>query len=61
VAALVSGNAWLFVLVVVLMLAWTGWLVLRLLAKVLDSSRREVRVRLRLNPWPDIEIETKPR
>ena len=58
-AMLFSGNAWLFVLVVVLLLAWAGWLVLKLLGTVLTSARRDVRVKLRLTPWPEIEIETR--
>ena len=55
-ATLFGGNAWLFVLIVVLTLTWAGWLVLRLLA----DPRRDVRIRLRLSPWPEMEIETRP-
>jgi hypothetical protein len=55
-ATLFGGNAWLFVLVVVLVLTWSAWLVLRLMA----DPRRDVRIKLRLTPWPEIEIETRP-
>jgi hypothetical protein len=60
VAALISGNAWLFVLVVVLTLAWAGWLALALLNNVLAAPQRDVIVRLRLTPWPEVAIESRP-
>ena len=59
--ALTSGNSWLFVSVVALTLRWIAWLALALLTKVLSSPEREVSVKIRVIPWPQIEIEARHR
>ncbi|WP_020667500.1 hypothetical protein [Amycolatopsis nigrescens] len=47
-----------FVLVVVLF-AWATCIALLLLNKIVASPGRDISIRIRLCPWPRIEIEAK--
>lgn len=59
VAALSWGESWLFALVVLLPFVWAPWVVLVLLNKIFTSPERAINVRIRLFPWPRIEIDAK--
>jgi hypothetical protein len=59
VAALSWGESWLFALVVLLPFVWVPCVVLVLLNKIFASPERAINVRIRLFPWPRIEIDAK--
>ena len=59
VAALSCGECWLFVLAVLLPFVWVPCVALVLLNKIFASPERAVNVRIRLFPWPRIEIDAK--
>lgn len=59
VAALSWGESWLFALVVLLPFVWAPCVVLVLLSKIFASPERDINVRIRLFPWPRIEIDAK--
>lgn len=59
VAALSSSGLWLVILVAVVMLPVAGGVALALLARVLASPERDVRVRVWGLPRPGIEIDAK--
>jgi hypothetical protein len=58
-AALPWADSWLFVLVVLLLFIWAPSVALVLLNKILASPGRSINVRIRLFPWPGIEIDAK--
>ena len=50
-------GAWLFL--VALILFWTACVVVVLVHKILAAPEREIQVRIRVVPWPHVEIHAR--
>ncbi|MEV5837991.1 hypothetical protein [Nocardia sp. NPDC052112] len=57
--ALVGFAPWLVVVLVLIALLWAGFVAIVLLAKVLSAPDREIAIRIRMMPWPRIDIDAK--
>ncbi len=50
---------WGFVALTLALLAWTTRIVLAVVSKILAASERDIRIRIRVVPWPSVEIDVK--
>lgn len=58
-ASLFGAAPWPVVMLIVMAFAWAGFVAIVLLAKVLSAPEREIALRIRMMPWPGIDIEAK--
>ncbi|MEU0507129.1 hypothetical protein [Nocardia sp. NPDC005998] len=58
-ASLFGAAPWLVVMLIVMAFAWAGFVAIVLLAKVLSAPEREIAIRIRMMPWPRIDIEAR--
>ncbi|MFG1641319.1 hypothetical protein ACGFMK_13610 [Amycolatopsis sp. NPDC049252] len=50
---------WGFVALTLILPAWTAGIVLALVHKILAAPERDIRIRIRVVPWPRVEIDVK--
>jgi hypothetical protein len=57
-AAQLWGAPWLYIAITFLLLIWSPCVALVLLNKILASTHQAISVRIRLAPWPGVDITT---
>lgn len=55
-AAQLWGASWLYIAITFLLLIWSPCVALVLLNKILASTHQAISVRIRLAPWPGVDI-----
>ncbi|MEV2222851.1 hypothetical protein AB0E01_23600 [Nocardia vinacea] len=58
-SSLVGFAPWLVIVLVLIALLWAGFVAIVLLAKVLSAPEREIALRIRMMPWPRIDIDAE--
>lgn len=58
-SSLVGFAPWLVIVLVLIALLWAGFVAIVLLAKALSAPEREIAIRIRMMPWPRIDIDAK--